>query len=342
MAALMPACGFARAAAPPQRTRLGIVTHSFGLHQKASKGAKSSLAYNDPLGQLEACHQLGAGGVQFPFGELAPDKAAKFRQQAEQWEIRVEAIVNLPKDQTEVARFEKQVLAAARTGAKWARTTMLPGRRYEQFKTREEFDRACAQGLHSLQLAEPIAARHRLRLAVENHKDHLTTEKLEVLKKISSEYVGLCVDVSNNFALCEDPVETVRAFAPWTLTVHIKDHAIEECAEGFWLTDVALGNGFLPLKPIVEILRQAKPEIPFNLEVITRDPIQVPVRTDAYWATFPGRPRSDADPMLRLAREKGAAQPLPRVSKLASADQLSLEQQNLEQSLNYAREHLRI
>jgi 3-oxoisoapionate decarboxylase len=152
----------------------------------------------------------------------------------------------------------------------------------------------------------------------------------------------MCVDVSNNFALCEDLFETARVFAPWAVTVHIKDHVIQQCPAGFWIADTALGEGFLPLQALVEILQKAKPGIPFNLEVITRDPILVPVRSDEYWATFTNRPRSDADPMLRVARDKGAAQPLPRVSKLASAEQLSLEQQNLEQSLNYAREHLRI
>jgi sugar phosphate isomerase/epimerase len=317
---------------------MGIVTYALLLHQKASKEAKTDLDYNEPLGYLEASHRLGAGGVQFPFGERSAADCAKFRRQAERLAMRVEAIVTLPKDETELARFEKQVVCATQSGASLARTTMLPGRRYEEFKTRAGFESACAQGLKSLQLAEPIAARHRLRLAVENHKDHLIGEKLEVLQRLSSKYVGLCVDVLNNFALCEDLLETVRAFAPWALTVHFKDQAIQQCEEGFWLMDVALGEGFLPLKQMVQILRQAKPNVPFNLEVITRDPIKVPVRTEAYWATFPGRPRTDAEPMLRLAKEKG--RPLSLVSTLSAERQLSLEQSNIEKSIAYARAEL--
>src|ERR1051326_8139796 len=290
VAAVAPAwlssCATPRAS---QRSEMGIVTYAFQLHLKASKGAKTGLDYNDPFGYLEACQRAGAGGVQFPFGERSADDCAKFRRQAEQSAMRVEAIVTLPRDEIELPRFEKQVLCATQSGATVARTTMLPGRRYEEFKTRAAFATACAQGLRSLQLAEPVAARHPLRLALENHKDHLVAEKLEVLKRISSEYVGLCVDVLNNFALCEDLVETVRAFAPWALTVHFKDEALQECEEGFWLTDVALGEGFLPLKQFVQVLRRAKPNLPFNLEVITRDPIKVPVRSDSYWATFPGR-----------------------------------------------------
>jgi len=339
VAAVAPA-GISSRAAPgaSRRSAIGIVTYAFLLHQKASKEARTDLDYNDPLGYLEASHRVGAGGVQFPFGERPADDCAKFRRQAERLAVRVEAIVSLPKDETELARFEKQVVSARQSGASVARTTMLPGRRYEEFKTRSAFETACAQGLKSLQWAEPIAARHGLRLAVENHKDHLIGEKLDVLKRLSSEYVGLCVDVLNNFALCEDLVETVRAFAPWALTVHFKDQAIQECEEGFWLMDVALGEGFLPLKKMVEVLRQAKPNVPFNLEVITRDPIKVPVRTEAYWATFPDRPRTEAEPMLRLAKEKG--RPLPLVSGLSPEGQLSLEQNNIEKSIAYARDEL--
>ena len=339
MAAVAPVC-LSSCATPgaSRRSDLGIVTYTFLLHQKASKGTKKGLDYNEPLGYLEACQRAGAGGMQFPFGERSADDCAKFRRLAERSAMRVEAIVTLPRDQTELPRFEKQVLCATQSGATVARTTMLPGRRYEEFKTRAAFETACAQGLRSLQLAEPVAARHRLRLAVENHKDHLVAEKLEVLRRISSEYVGLCVDVLNNFALCEDLVETVRAFAPWALTVHFKDEALQECEEGFWLMDVALGEGFLPLKQFVQVLRRAKPNLPFNLEVITRDPIKVPVRKDPYWATFPGRPRIDAAPMLRLAKEKGKS--LPLVSSLSPERQLSLEQSNIEKSIAYARDEL--
>ena len=338
-AAVAPVCICSHAApGASRRSDLGIVTYAFLLHQKASKGAGAGLDYNEPLGYLEACHRAGAGGVQFPFGERSADDCAKFRRQAERLGMRVEAIVSLPKDDTELARFEKQVVCATQSGASLARTTMLPGRRYEEFKTRAAFEAACVQGLKSLQLAEPIAARHRLRLAVENHKDHLIGEKLEVLKRLSSEYVGLCVDVLNNFALCEGSLETVRAFALWALTVHFKDQAIQECDDGFWLMDVPLGEGFLPLKKIVQVLRQSKPSVPFNLEVITRDPIKVPVRTEAYWATFPGRPRTDAEPMLRLAKAKG--RPLPLVSTLSPERQLSLEQSNIEKSIAYARDEL--
>jgi hypothetical protein len=83
----------------------------------------------------------------------------------------------------------------------------------------------------------------------------------------------------------------------------------------------------------------ALPTVPKSGRALTRDPIQVPVRTEQYWATFPGRPRSAMDPMLKLAREKGVAQQI-LVSRLPTAQQLELERRNVERSLKFAREKL--
>jgi len=328
-----------RGQAPAPRSKMGLVTYVFNVHHSAARTNKSLPALNDPLNFLEECHRLGAGGMQVPLGVRDSAYSNRLRQKAELYRLHVESILGFPQNEADVERFEKQVAAAKEAGATVARMTLLPGRRYEQFKTRADYERACEQGLKALRLAEPVAARHKFRLALENHKDHLIAEKLDVLKQISSEYVGLCVDVINNFALLEDPLETARAFAPYAMTVHIKDQSIRESEDGFWLADEALGEGFLDLPAIVGILRKAKPNVNFNLETITRDPIKVAVRTEQYWATFPGRPRSDMDAALKLAKERGSAKQV-QVSKRAPAQRLALERRNVEQSLKYAREKL--
>ncbi|MCX7826034.1 MAG: sugar phosphate isomerase/epimerase, partial [Verrucomicrobiae bacterium] len=186
----------------------------------------------------------------------------------------------------------------------------------------------------------PVLARHKFRLAVENHKDQRVAEKLDTLQRVGSEWIGLCVDVANNFALMEDPLETVRAFAPFAFTVHIKDQAIQPDADGFLLADAALGEGFLDLPPIVKALRDAKPDIRFNLETITRDPIRVPVLTNAYWATLADTPARELARTMSVVKIKSRPTPLPLVSKWPVERQLALEQRTIERSLAYAREQL--
>ena len=99
------------------------------------------------------------------------------------------------------------------------RVVMMPGRRYERFSSADEFGKFAQMGLESLRLAEPVAARHGVRLAVENHKDQRIAERLEVFRRLSSEYVGACVDTGNSFTLMEDTIEVVEAYAPWALSV---------------------------------------------------------------------------------------------------------------------------
>jgi sugar phosphate isomerase/epimerase len=254
--------------------------------------------------------------------------------------MHVEASINPPRDQADSARFEQDVQNAQAAGASLARTVLFPGRRYENFKSVEEFRRAEAAALKSLQLAEPIIARRRFRLAVENHKDQRMPERLELLKRLSSEFIGLCVDVGNNFTLMEDPLDTVRAFAPWAFTVHFKDHAVREYEDGFLFSDVALGDGFLDLPALVKVLRDARKDVRFNLESITRDPLKVPVLTDTYWATLPETPPREFARTLRVVKANARSEPFPLVSKLTQAEQLELERRTVERSIAYARDKL--
>src|SRR6185312_5611849 len=102
----------------------------------------------------------------------------------------------------------------------------------------------------------------------ENHKDYRSGELVDLLKRLSSRHVGVCVDTGNSIALLENPVDTVRMLAPHAFTVHLKDMAVAEYDEGFLLAEVALGEGFLDLPKLIALLREARPDIRFNLEMI--------------------------------------------------------------------------
>ena len=45
--------------------------------------------------------------------------------------------------------------------------------------------------------------------------------------------MGVNVDTGNSFALLEDPLEMVKAYAPWAFATHIKDMALAEYEDGF-------------------------------------------------------------------------------------------------------------
>ncbi len=323
----------------PRKTGLGLVVYCCQFRRKMLAKATPPVNLFEPMTFLEHCKSLGAGGMQIRLGLMRGSDALELRKQAEANKQYIEAIVSVPKDASDVARFEAEIKTAALVGAKAARTTIIPGRRYEYFKSLEMFRQFEARGRKSLELAAPIVERHRVPLAVENHKDHRKDQRVALFEHINSEFVGACVDTGNSFALLEDPVETTMALAPWAHSIHLKDQAVQMVDEGFLLGDIPLGQGFIDLKKIVEILKAAKPQVHFSLELITRDPLKVPVLNDTYWRTFPDLPARDLARTLNTVRA-GATDNLQTISRMTAEQQVTQEDANVRQSLDYARDVL--
>ena len=163
--------------------------------------------------------------------------------------------------------------------------------------------------LHRLKLAAAVVARHDMLLAVENHKDWRADELIALLKKAGSDHLGVCLDVGNSISLLEDPMEVVETLAPRAFTTHFKDMAVEEYRDGFLLSEVPLGPGIIDLPRVVQTLRKARPEIRFNIEMITRDPLKVPCLTDRYFATFAELPARHLARTLSMVRSHTPTEP---------------------------------
>lgn len=295
----------------------------------------------EPARFLEHCRSLGAGGMQLSLGVMSEADARSLQYMAAEAEMFTEGIISPPEDEADVDRFSQEMQTAFQAGARAVRTVIIPGRRYERFQSLEEFNEFSARGRRMLELAAPVAEHFGLPIAVENHKDHLLAERLELFEHIGSEYIGACVDTGNSVALLEDAVETVRGLAPWAHSVHLKDQAVEPYADGFLLGDIPLGQGALDLVTMIDILRETKPGVCFSLELITRDPLLVPCLTEGYWAPFPERRDDDLQRTMEFVRERETNN-LQYVSKQSAEEQVALEEENVRQSLEFSRERLRL
>lgn len=329
----------AQDARKPPKCRMGLVTYCCQIRRNHLKRANPEFDLFEAKNFLKYCHELRAGGAQISLGALSREAAREIRALTQEMGLSLEAIVTAPKRKQDVARFDSEISAAREAGAKAARTTIIPGRRYEFFSSLEMFHEYDALARKSLELMTPVVEEHMVPLAVENHKDHRDEERVALLKQISSEYVGACVDTGNSFALLEDPISTVERLAPWAHSVHLKDQALKPYEDGFLLADIPLGQGGLDLKRMVDILKKAKPDIRFSLELITRDPLKVPCLTDGYWKTFPNLPAKDLARALRYVREHQTDN-LQYPSKMSPEEQLAREDANVRESLIYAREEL--
>ncbi len=323
------------------RKRMGIAAASYAHRWRAEKEAKKYAGFSNSMDMLTHCQSIGAGGIQTSIRNWDRTFGQQIRSRREEAGLYLEGQVLLPKDKADLQRFELQVQQAKEAGISILRTVCLVGRRYETFKTLANFLDFKKQSYWSLEQAEPIVRRHGLKLAIENHKDWRISEMLELLRHIESPWIGITLDTGNNISLLEDPMAVVEAFAPYTMTLHFKDMALEEYEDGFLLSEVPLGQGFIDLKQIIVICEKHNPEVTYNLEMITRDPLKVPCLKDQYWATFNGAVSGrEMAHTLASVRKHEPDKPLPRISKLNLAKKLALEEKNILKSFEYARAEL--
>ncbi|MGH9722375.1 MAG: sugar phosphate isomerase/epimerase family protein [Bryobacteraceae bacterium] len=313
---------------PAPRTTMGIATTSYLTARRP----------RDTYEFLEYCISLGSGGIQASLSSTDTAYIRKLRERAEQAGMYIEVMAGLPR--ADSAAFETMVRAAKDVGALCMRTACLSGRRYETFATLVDWQKFVSDSLAAIGRALPILEKHRMPMAVENHKDWTVEEQVSLIKDRSSEYFGACLDTGNNIALVDDPMEVVERLAPYAFSTHIKDMGVEPYPDGFLLSEAPLGEGFLDLKRIVKTILAARPKVKMTLEMITRDPLPIPCVTEKYWETFPDRGGRYLARALMMVNAKKRKQPLPRIAGLDQAAQLRLEDDNVKQCLHYAREQL--
>jgi sugar phosphate isomerase/epimerase len=281
---------------------------------------------------------VGAAGAHGGMTQIDMEWATRVRAMKEELDMYVEIQTFLPREDPAV--FEHAVKVAKEAGASSLRVVCLLGRRYEMFESLQDWKTA-VEGFHrQIAAAVPIVEKYRMPLGIENHKDWRVEQQVPLLEQYSSEFVGVSLDTGNNLSVLDDPMETVEKLAPYTFNVHFKDVAIEEYERGFLMSEVPLGEGMLDLKRIVATVQRAKPDVHFSLEMITRDPLEVPCLTSKYWATFGDVNGSALARTLSLARANRPKSPLPRISGLSPDARAALERELVDRSIVYARDHL--
>ena len=320
---------------------MGLTPDSF---QSIRFGTPERILSADRLMRLAA--EIGAAGAHGGMTDVSFDWARGTRRLKEELDMYLEIQTFLPRPdlvegpRPDPAEFEHAVKVAKEAGATSLRVVCLLGRRYELMHSLDEWKQA-VEGFHrQIAAAVPIVERHRMPLGIENHKDWRVDQQVALLERYSSEYLGVCLDTGNNLAVLDDPMETIEKLAPWTFNVHFKDMAMEECESGFLLSEVPLGEGMLDMPRITDIIRRARPDVRFSLEMITRDPLLVPCLTDRFWASFDDLNGVHLARALTRIRSSPRAAPLPRISGLDPDQRLALEHKLVDRSIKYAREHL--
>jgi sugar phosphate isomerase/epimerase len=322
---------------PRGRKGIGGAPTGFGARSRANAAA------TPPVDFLDYCHSQGLGGAELRMPPTDPSAVSKMRDRIESYQMRVLFDFPLPKTDADIAQFDTLVKAAKDAGAIGIRAA-LTQRRYEQFDNFDAFKQNFEMNKALVARAEPTLRKYRLPVVLENHKGWRAAEHAAWLKALGSEYVGVLFDFGNNVALCEDPMQTLDTLLPYIKSCHIKDMSVQPYDDGFLLSEVPLGDGFLDLKGMVAKLRQKDPEMGFNLEMISREPLKIPIFTDSYWATFddsyspmPGR---DVARTVALVKRNPPKKAVKGTAGLSPADQLKFEDDNNRLSVEWAHANL--
>lgn len=328
----------AAAAAPSQRVLKNLGTASPGLTARIKAMGKDwdIVEYAREKG-------LGAPHVTMP-REFNPAIFEKLKRQVEKYDMRLTMLVRTPRTEADLPNYEAFAKAAAGLGGRVACFhDPFSGRRYEQFQDAAGYHAFFEQCKQGVRLAEPILRKYKIPLAIENHKAWRSAELAEWVKSMGSEYVGVCLDLVNNVSLIETPEQTIDTLLPYTIYVSFKDIGVDFYPDGILLSEVPFGDGYLDLKGLVARCQKKDPNMIFQIEMLTRDPLQVPIFTEKYWKVFDEKspvPPRDLAMLVDYVRKHPPRVPLPRTTGLSEEQRLKLEDECNQKCIDYARAHL--
>src|SRR3954468_9068879 len=339
-AALAAASAMPAWAADRPQSPLGVAQTALGHYFRKQRGDNpGARGPADPIATVDYVRSLGAGGIQMAIPLDTDIKA--LRKRLDHHKMFFEGDIRLidkPGDDT--AAFEKGLRLYKELGAPCVRTVCFVGRRYENFTTLQQYKDWKANALAVLDVCVPIADKVGIPLAMENHKDRVVDEEVEVLKKYSSANFGALVDFGNNISMCDDPMDVIVKLAPYVRSCHMKNMAVQTYTDGFLLSEVLFEDGFMDIPAMWAILKKSNPKLQPMHELITRDPLKVPVLTDKYWATWPERKDKYLPQTMKLVKDHASKKPLPVISSLPAEAQFAAEESNNIRCFEWARKSL--
>ncbi|WP_435171357.1 sugar phosphate isomerase/epimerase family protein [Paenibacillus glycanilyticus] len=99
-----------------------------------------------------------------------------------------------------------------------------------------------------------------IKIAIENHGLHTTSQLINLFRSLDSKWLGCCLDTVNSFGALEGPEEVIRELLPYTINLHLKDFDIVRVDHqmGFTILGKPAGYGKLNIEKLL------KAAIPYN------------------------------------------------------------------------------
>ncbi len=94
-----------------------------------------------------------------------------------------------------------------------------------------------------------------VKLAVEYRGDATGGELADLIEKVGSPHVGVCLDVGNHLCVLEEPMQALLILLPYAFTIQFRDYTMALSLYGCKTTCAALGQGVLPLAEMLGMIQ---------------------------------------------------------------------------------------
>lgn len=244
-------------------------------------------------------------------------------------------------DVVDAAALEAAIPAAATLGARVLRVLASPVLEGARVAFAPDWDAYLDGVINTLRAALPLAERHGVTLALENHQDLTCDDLLRVLAELGGPHFGVTFDPVNALVVAEDPFAMLSRLGPHVRNVHLSDYVAYPSHEGWRLVRCALGEGDLNLRRFLALLAALAPGATCQIELVSHSARHVRLLTDVWWRGYPARDIREVLPVLRefaapaRSRDDDWRTPWERG---APAEQIALyEDQQYAASLSYLR-----
>ncbi len=196
----------------------------------------------------------GLDGVEFPPDDCLPDLSPSTLERARTRAAESGLFVVADGGQVESKMLRRLIPAAAGIGASTLRVVMsgvLGGDRRPLSGRWNAHLAACRDILRE---ALPLAEKHGVVIAVENHSDATSHDMRWLCQELDSPYIGITLDVGNVLAVCEEPFGYTERLLPYLRHVHLKDYTIHPSDEGYRIARCPLGGGVVDYPGLLSLI----------------------------------------------------------------------------------------
>jgi len=181
-----------------------------------------------------------------------------------------------------------------------------------------------------------------VKIAIENHAGDMdSSEVVRLVEAAGKDYVGVNLDSGNALWTLEDPLASLEALGPLTITTSLRDSAVWRTPKGANVQWTAMGEGDIDLVSYFDRFKALCPGIPVHIETISGFAREFPYLDPAFWKAWPEMPAASFARFVALA-ERG--KPRAPWEPPAAVDRTKAEQAyqkgELERSLEFCRSKL--